>query len=290
MQISCEKDSFSLLSPQYSSDMNEHPLDYQSKRKMTPDEKKFRRLCFYSAFAFGVIFVTVILIIAVILPEPTAFQLRVFNIILSLAGAGVATSLTGALMVDLKGIVLATEAAAVFVILFFFNPVGLAASSGANPPKDSKPAEGKAGEPPPTPKPKNTAEDEKSNPSRNMIFSAIKKSQQEDNQFAINLLRQKNITLPSMIATYKSEDILWLLTQESLFCFKYKLENQKLTTFADFAKFELDEVRTLKDPILITSRLQNNSYSARVYDNTTLKFTMFDSDGNGEADRLERER
>ena len=79
-------------------------------------------------FIFGFIFISALLIIAVILPTPTHFQKWIFQIILALASAGIAASIPG--VIDIKisdkipgAVIRASGAIAVFVIIYFFNPV-----------------------------------------------------------------------------------------------------------------------------------------------------------------------
>jgi len=81
------------------------------------------------AFFFGVLFIILIVILAIALPEPTEFQYLVFRIVLALAGAGFAVSLSGSLEVFLplfkQGSIKAAAGFAAFVILFFFNPASI---------------------------------------------------------------------------------------------------------------------------------------------------------------------
>jgi hypothetical protein len=81
-----------------------------------------------AGFAFGVMFTTAMLVLAVAFPEPKPFQYAVFRIILALAGGGVAALIPGFLHVsmDAKGLVIrAGGALAVFLLLYFFNPAQL---------------------------------------------------------------------------------------------------------------------------------------------------------------------
>lgn len=77
------------------------------------------------AYAFGVIFVIVILGIAIGVPNPTSFQYTVFRIVLALAAAGVAAMIPGFINVTVGTAVRAGGAIAVFVIVFFFSPANL---------------------------------------------------------------------------------------------------------------------------------------------------------------------
>ena len=78
-----------------------------------------------AAFAFGVLFVAVLLGLAVVFPEPTAFQYTVFRIVLSLAAAGVAALVPGFLEVNVSTWVRAGGALGVFVVVYFYNPATL---------------------------------------------------------------------------------------------------------------------------------------------------------------------
>lgn len=82
------------------------------------------------AFTFGVLFVIVLLVLAIVFPKPTSFQYSVFRIVLSIAAAGVAAMIPGFINIELEStvglIVRAGGALAVFVIVFFFNPARLA--------------------------------------------------------------------------------------------------------------------------------------------------------------------
>jgi hypothetical protein len=77
------------------------------------------------AYVFGVVFVVVLLVIALALPNPTVFQYTVFRIILALAAAGVASMIPGFLHVTVKTWIRASGALAIFVIVYFFSPVAL---------------------------------------------------------------------------------------------------------------------------------------------------------------------
>lgn len=77
------------------------------------------------AFGFGVTFFVALLVLAILFPEPTAFQYAVFRIILAIAAAGVAAVIPGILNVHTSFGVRAGGALAVFVIVYFFSPAGL---------------------------------------------------------------------------------------------------------------------------------------------------------------------
>jgi hypothetical protein len=79
-----------------------------------------------SAFAFGILFLVAILILANAFSEPTPFQYNVFRIILASAAAGFAAMIPGLLSLELHqttGFVLrAAGALAVFSLVYFLNP------------------------------------------------------------------------------------------------------------------------------------------------------------------------
>ena len=96
------------------------------------------------AFAFGIIFVVTLMVLAVKFPHPTPFQYNVFRIVLSLAVAGAAAMLPGFINIELNPMVglliRAGGTLAVFVIIYFFNPAQMAirlspdpSSQAANP-------------------------------------------------------------------------------------------------------------------------------------------------------------
>jgi hypothetical protein len=78
------------------------------------------------AFVFGVIFITAILVLVVLIPQPKPMQVKVFCVVLALAAGGIATTISGMLNVNIKLgkriLIGATGALAVFVIVYFFVP------------------------------------------------------------------------------------------------------------------------------------------------------------------------
>lgn len=76
---------------------------------------------------FAVFFVIALLAISLYIPSPTLFQYGVFRIILALSAAGIAGVMSGFLAMDgtyKKTIIRIGGALSVFVLIFFFNPVG----------------------------------------------------------------------------------------------------------------------------------------------------------------------
>lgn len=83
-------------------------------------------------FSFGVIFVTLLVAIALFLPEPTNFQYTVLRIVLALAAAGVAALIPGFIEVKYRQAVRAGGAIAVFVVVYFFSPASLVSNRDQN--------------------------------------------------------------------------------------------------------------------------------------------------------------
>jgi hypothetical protein len=79
-------------------------------------------------FTFGVIFVVVLLVLAIVFPAPTSFQYTVFRIVLALAAAGIGALVPGFLEVRYKSVVRAGGALALFVVIYFFSPAALVAT------------------------------------------------------------------------------------------------------------------------------------------------------------------
>lgn len=81
------------------------------------------------AFAAGIIFLGSILAIAIFIPKPEPFQVRVFTTVMAISAAGVATVMTGLIDAQIKLgtqlVVGATGALAVFVVVYLLNPAVL---------------------------------------------------------------------------------------------------------------------------------------------------------------------
>lgn len=86
-----------------------------------------------AVFAFGVVFVIALLILAIAFPEPTDFQYTIFRIVLALAASGVAAFVPGFIEVNVRNWVRAGGAIAVFVVIYFFSPAGLVSQSKISP-------------------------------------------------------------------------------------------------------------------------------------------------------------
>jgi hypothetical protein len=91
----------------------------------------------YLAFGFGIVFVTAILSLVVVFPNPTSAQYEVFRIVIALAAGGVGAVIPGLLKISLdlglstgqKMLLRAGGALAVFVVVYFYSPAQLAKPS-----------------------------------------------------------------------------------------------------------------------------------------------------------------
>jgi hypothetical protein len=88
------------------------------------DKKNWEKI---AAFAFGVVFIVVMIYIALYVPNPTPTQWFVFRVVLALAAAGVGALLPGLLRVEAPPYVRAGGALALFVVVYWFNPPKLVA-------------------------------------------------------------------------------------------------------------------------------------------------------------------
>lgn len=93
-------------------------------------EKKEQRT---GAYIFGIVFIVLILVIAIFIPNPSSFQYTVFRIVLALAAAGVAAMIPGFISVEVGNAVRAGGAIAVFRnrLLFQSGQFGGAADGAA---------------------------------------------------------------------------------------------------------------------------------------------------------------
>nr|WP_298114087.1 hypothetical protein [uncultured Pseudomonas sp.] len=83
------------------------------------------------AFIFGLTFIIAIFVVAIFIPQPTDFQYKVFQTILSLAGAGIGAVIPGFLEVKAKGWIRAGGALAILVIFYFWSPASLVVQAQA---------------------------------------------------------------------------------------------------------------------------------------------------------------
>lgn len=94
-----------------------------------------------AVFAFGVIFIIALLVIAIFFPEPTPFQYIIFRVVLSLAAAGIGAMLPGFItaFVNIKNPIIKLGvrgggALALFAITYFFNPAAIVIEEPVKPP------------------------------------------------------------------------------------------------------------------------------------------------------------
>jgi hypothetical protein len=75
-----------------------------------------------TAFACGVVFVALMLIIAIAIPNPTTTQWFVFRVVLALAAAGIGAVIPGLIIVNVSKVIRAGGAIALFVLVYLLNP------------------------------------------------------------------------------------------------------------------------------------------------------------------------
>jgi uncharacterized BrkB/YihY/UPF0761 family membrane protein len=76
----------------------------------------------WAIFAFGVVYITIMLVLAFVFQAPTPLQYLIVRVILALAAAAIATLLTGFINLEIPNILKAGGAFAVFIVVFFYNP------------------------------------------------------------------------------------------------------------------------------------------------------------------------
>ena len=76
------------------------------------------------AFGFGVVFISVMLAIALLKPDPSDFQYKVFWAVVAMSLAGIAAVMPGFIEVRVSKWVYAGGALAVFVMVYFWTPGG----------------------------------------------------------------------------------------------------------------------------------------------------------------------
>lgn len=92
-----------------------------TKKKARPRfiEENWQKLV---AVGCGVLFVAVMLVVAIAVPNPTATQWFIFRVVLALASAGIGAVLPGLIVVNVPKLVRAGGAIALFVLVYLWNP------------------------------------------------------------------------------------------------------------------------------------------------------------------------
>lgn len=75
-----------------------------------------------AVFTFGVVFISVLLALVLLFRDLTPEAYTVFRIVIALAAAGIGAVIPGILDVQMKGLLRAGGAMALFVIVYFFSP------------------------------------------------------------------------------------------------------------------------------------------------------------------------
>lgn len=78
-----------------------------------------------ASFAFGVMFLIAMLVIAILIPRPTGHQMLIFRIVASIAVAGIGAVVPGFLIVNIPPYVRAGGSLALFVMVYMINPPAL---------------------------------------------------------------------------------------------------------------------------------------------------------------------
>ena len=98
---------------------------HQFEEKTQKDTSKISSWEKITGFIFGLVFVTALLTLAVVIPEPTPSQYATFKTVLAVAAAGVGGILAGFIHVEgtfQKLSLRSGGALALFIIVFFFTP------------------------------------------------------------------------------------------------------------------------------------------------------------------------
>jgi hypothetical protein len=83
--------------------------------------------------AGGSLFIAVMIVLSLFVPNPTTFQYTIFRTVIAISVAAFGSSLPGTLGINLNGWLKAGGCAAVFVIVYFYNPASLVANAGQLP-------------------------------------------------------------------------------------------------------------------------------------------------------------
>jgi hypothetical protein len=75
-----------------------------------------------AAFCFGVVFIGVMLVVAILVPTPTEAQWFIFRVVLAAAAAGIGAVIPGLIVVRASNYLRAGGAIALFVLIYWFNP------------------------------------------------------------------------------------------------------------------------------------------------------------------------
>lgn len=111
--------------------MPNEPIDSPVSPNMS-NEKNSGTPKVIAATVIGIIFIVVLLLLALFVPEPTKFQYEIFRVVLALAAAGFAAILPGAISAKLPWGIGAVGSLAVFSIVYFFSPAQLVAKTDEN--------------------------------------------------------------------------------------------------------------------------------------------------------------
>ncbi|WP_075342467.1 hypothetical protein [Tenacibaculum agarivorans] len=114
------------IDPEYREDfIEEAKKQYNIENKkfddMQSEERKNKEWSIKAVVFFGVIFILILLVIAIFIPNPTQFQIFIFRIIMGLSAAAVGGIIPGFIDIDLpinKGYLKAGGALALFIVIY----------------------------------------------------------------------------------------------------------------------------------------------------------------------------
>ncbi len=87
----------------------------------------------HRVFLFGLISLVALMVLAIAFSEPTPFQYTIFRVVLALATAGIAAMIPGFLEVNIPGWLRTGGSLAVFLVVYFYNPIFPAGSGIPDP-------------------------------------------------------------------------------------------------------------------------------------------------------------
>jgi hypothetical protein len=100
-------------------------LDVKPPQKAVPKARK-PEVLLVAVSILGSVFLTILLVVTLAVPNPPSLALKVLQTILALAAAGVAAIIPGFLNVEFAGFISAGGALGIFAIVFFCKPADLA--------------------------------------------------------------------------------------------------------------------------------------------------------------------
>jgi len=108
---------------------DEQSKGLESQNKTTQTDTKRPAWVLIVSVSSGLVFLVVMLVIAVFIPQPTTFQFFIFRVVLALAAAAFGATIPGFLKIQVslwaKGLISAGGALGLFVLIYNVNPPAL---------------------------------------------------------------------------------------------------------------------------------------------------------------------